>query len=1129
MPTLRHAEELIAEIEQLGITVWAEDRRLRYKAPQGILTPELKQRLIDNRDRLLALLSERDGALREMRLPPVTTRPPDQERQLSYSQQRLWFLDQLLPAQPAYNMAYAYRLRGSLDVEALKQSLSHIVRRHEILRTAIVAVSGVPQLRVATDIVLELPVTDLSGCAKPEREAQARRLASSEVRRPFDLSSAPPLRARLLRLDPAEYWLILCVHHVVNDDRSFDILWQELQAGYEARCRGSDAELPALHIQYADFAAWQRAQLNAGRLDAQRDYWRRQLGGQRPTLDVPTDLERPASKAYRGKLRTFVVPGDIADAMRHLAQSCNATLDMTVAAALTALLHRYTGHDDVVIGITIDGRRQQEVESLIGLFADTLVLRIELSGDPSFRHVVDRVRNVALDAYACQDIPFERVIEDLQPTRDPSRAPLFDVMLVVRKAPVPRGLSGLQIEKLPVTTGTARFDLTLELTETPESQLDGSFEYDVDLFEPATIDRLVTHFLTLLAGAASAPDRRLSELPLLTDAERRQLLVEWNATASEYPREKCVHQLFEEQVARAPGRTAVKVGATVIISYAELEARATRVAHVLRSRGLRRGERVGLCVERDAEMLAVVLGILKAGAAYVPLDPSFPEERLRFIAQDAELALLVSTTALASAFGLPRDRQLLLDADARSIAAAPDTRLPVDVDSARPEDPAYVIYTSGSTGKPKGVIVPHRAVVNFLTSMSRVPGLDANDVLVAVTTLSCDISVPELQLPLAVGATVVIASRDEAMDDRALIRLLERHRATVMHATPATWRLLLEAGWSGERHFKALVGVEAVPQDVADQLIVRGVELWNMYGSTETTVWTTCARVRDTGNGIGIGKPIANTTAYILDAQKNLCATGVPGELCVGGAGVTLGYWKRPELTAERFIADPFSEAPGTTLYRTGDRARWRNDGTLEHLGRHDDQVIVRGFRVELGEIDAVLAEHPAVDQAAVHLWKVHANDVRIVACCVPVNAGALAPASLRKYLRARLPEYMIPQYFLPVKQIPLMPNGRIDRNTLPTPVVAESRIGQHEEPLDPIETAIAEIWTHLIGPARPIGRADRFFEMGGHSLLALQALRQIENKLGVRLDLRVLLQESLSEIATRCRSERFLGVGGNR
>jgi len=423
--------------------------------------------------------------------------------------------------------------------------------------------------------------------------------------------------------------------------------------------------------------------------------------------------------------------------------------------------------------------------------------------------------------------------------------------------------------------------------------------------------------------------------------------------------------------------------------------------------------------------------------------------------------------------------------------------------------------------------VPHRAVVNFLTSMTREPGLTADDVLVAVTTLSFDIAVLELQLPLMLGATVVIASRDEAMDGQALKGLLEQHRASVMQATPVTWRLLLEAGWSGGAPFKALVGGEALPKDLADQLIARGVELWNLYGPTETTVWSTCARITDTSNGISIGKPIANTTVYILDAQSNLCPIGVPGELCIGGVGVTLGYWNRPELTAERFIPDPFSATPGATLYRSGDRARWCNDGTLEHLGRLDDQAKMRGFRIELGEIEAVLAEHPEVRQAAVHLWQVKANDVRIVACCVPAKAGILAPIKLRKHLRARLPEYMIPQYFLPVEEIPLTPNGKVDRHRLPTPVVSESGIGQHEAPADPVEATIAEIWTKLIHADRPIGRNDRFFEMGGHSLLGLQALRQMEQKLGMRLDFRMLFQENLADIATRCRSQRTDQSGG--
>jgi amino acid adenylation domain-containing protein len=476
---------------------------------------------------------------------------------------------------------------------------------------------------------------------------------------------------------------------------------------------------------------------------------------------------------------------------------------------------------------------------------------------------------------------------------------------------------------------------------------------------------------------------------------------------------------------------------------------------------------------------------------------------------------------LAGTFGLACGRQLLLDADAKTIASEPDTRLPRDADTAWAEDPVYVIYTSGSTGKPKGVVVPHRAVVNFLTSMAREPGLTPDDVLVAVTTLSFDIAVLELQLPLTVGAMVVIASRDEAIDAHSLRALLTQRGATVMQATPATWRLLLEAGWACRPPFKALVGGEALPKDLADALIARGVELWNLYGPTETTVWSTCARITDTSNGITIGKPIANTTVRVLDAQKNLCPVGVPGELCIGGDGVTLGYWNRPELTSDRFIPDPFSTAPRAMLYRTGDRARWRNDGMLEHLGRLDDQVKIRGFRIELGEIEAVLCEHSSVRQATVHLWTVKANDVRIVACCVLAKGQVLAPIGLRKHLRARLPEYMIPQNFLAVDEIPLTPNGKVDRRRLPTPVVTESRIGRHEAPSDPVEATIAEIWTELIGRAQPIGRFDKFFEIGGHSLLGVRALRQIEDKVDVRLDFRVLVQETLAEIATRCRSQR--------
>ncbi len=589
-----------------------------------------------------------------------------------------------------------------------------------------------------------------------------------------------------------------------------------------------------------------------------------------------------------------------------------------------------------------------------------------------------------------------------------------------------------------------------------------------------------------------------------------------------------LHEVFESQVIPCADRIAV--GDSVeALTYSELSARSNRIAHALRSAGACRGQRIGLCVERSVGMLAAVLGILKAGATYVPLDPGFPLERLCFMAEDAELTLLVSTTALADSFNLPRERQLLLDADASKLLSESTQALMSNTElDACPEDPAYIIYTSGSTGKPKGVVVPHRAVVNFLSSMAREPGLAIDDVLMAVTTLSFDIAVLELYLPLMQGASVVIANREEAMDGYALSKLLEQHQATIMQATPVTWRLLLEAGWEGNKNFKALVGGEALPKDLANQLLGHGIELWNMYGPTETTVWSTCARIMDTTDGISIGKPISNTTVYILDEQECLCPIGVAGELYIGGDGVTLGYWNQAELTAERFIENPFSTSAGATLYRTGDRACWRNDGTLEHQGRLDFQVKVRGFRVELGEIEVVLAEHPDILQVAVHLWTVGPDDVRIVACCVPTKVGVLALVSLRQYLRTRLPEYMIPQYFLPIDEIPLTPNGKVDRRRLPIPTTEESYIGRHEAPANSVEVIIAEIWTTLIQPSRPIGRYDKFFEMGGYSLLAMRAIQQMECQLGVKLDIRLLLQESVADIAILCRPKNaFQGEGG--
>lgn len=1116
------AQELIAEFAQLGIAVWVQDDRLRYKAPHGVLTAGLRQRLTDNKGPLLALLSAQRNPWSALRLPAVTRRPPDQQPQLSYMQQRLWFLDRLLPGRATYNMAYAYRLRGALDAVALRQALRDIVRRHEVLRTEIVVVEGAARPRVADGCALELPLTDLTGCPAPDRAQRAHRRVADEARQPFDLGRAPLLRARLLRMDADEHWFVLCLHHVVNDDWSFEVLWRELAVCYQARRLGAEPGLPELGIQYADFAAWQHEQLSDGRLKGQLDYWKCQLNGLRSTLDLPLDRQRPAQKTHRGELCEFIVPQHIVEALRQLARHRNATLYMVLVAALKTLLHRYARVNDIAIGTAIAGRNRPELAPLIGFFINTLVLRTDLSGDPGFSDLVDRVREVALAAYANQDVDFECVIETLQPERDFGRTPLFNVFLVLHQAPEVRRLNGLQIEQLPVSAGTAKFDLTLELTEAPEGLLSGSFEYDTDLFEHATINRVVGHFLVLLGGIAATPDRRLSELPLLTDAERHQMLVEWNATAREYGREARLHRLIEQQAAHTPHSVALEFEGRAL-TYAQLNCRANQLARVLRARGVGPDVLVGVCAERSFEMVAALLAVLKAGGAYVPLDPSYPAARLGQMLEDVRSPLVLAQTHLADRLPTGVAQVLLLEA---SWSAYAGEALEDLEDAGTPQDLAYVIFTSGSTGRPKGAMNTHRGICNFLLWLQQEYGLCSDDRLLQNTSFAFDPSLWEFFWPLLSGARLVIARPEGHKDSAYLVRLIRESGITTLGLVPSMLRVFLEEeGLEACASLRRIFcGGEALPHALQERCFARlpGVELHNLYGPTEAAVAVThwACRRADERLTIPIGRPVANTQVYVLDPRAEPIPVGVSGELHIGGVQVGRGYIGRADLTTERFVPDPFSPTPGALLYRTGDLARFLADGAIEYLGRLDDQAKIRGYRVEPGEIEAALAAHPEVRQAAVYVWEAKPGDARIVACCVPASEGRLAPIGLRKHLQARLPEYMIPQHFLPVAEIPLTPNGKVDRERLPRPVVSEASFQRYEAPFDRVETVIAEVWTQLIRPSRPIGRSDKFFEMGGHSLLAMQALQQMEQRLRVKLGFATLLHESLADIAKRCRQE---------
>jgi amino acid adenylation domain-containing protein len=787
-------------------------------------------------------------------------------------------------------------------------------------------------------------------------------------------------------------------------------------------------------------------------------------------------------------------------AVHDLSRAEGVTPFMTLLAAFQALLHRYGGPDDVVVGTPIANRNRAETEEVVGVFVNTLVVRSDLSGDPTFRELLGRVRREVLGAFANQDVPFEQLLEAVRPGRGAGSAPLFQVMFsFLNETPPAPTAAGVTWSAGGMTdNGTSKFDLTLFLEDSPDC-LQGAFEYSTDLFEPATVGRMAGHLRVLLAGAVADPGRRLSRLPVLTGPERKQLLDGWNDTRAEYPRRASVHQLVERQAAEAPRRTAV-VFEGAGMTYGELNVRSNQLAHFLRARGVGPDVPVGLLARRSAKMVVGLLGILKAGGAYVPLDPDFPPDRLNFYAQDSRMPVLLAQQP-PEGFR-PPDGAHVVDLDAHwPTVTGESTRMLPSV--ATPDSLAYVLYTSGSTGKPKGVQVPHRALTNFLHAMRREPGLTEDDVLLAVTTLSFDIHALELWLPLTAGARVVVASRDTAADGDRLREALARSQATVLQATPATWRLLLAAGWEGDKRLRALCGGEALPPELAARLLPRVAELWNLYGPTETTVWSTIHRVGSAEGPIPIGRPVANTRVYVLDARLNPLPAGCAGELHIGGDGVARGYLNRPELTAEKFIPDPFG-GPGDRLYKTGDLARWLPGGTLECLGRLDHQVKVRGYRVELGEIEATLAQHPDVQQAVVVARKDPSGADTLAAYLVPKSGRAPAADGLRGHLRAALPDYMVPAAFVLMDTFPLTPNGKVDRQALPAPDKAADDGRTRAAPRDDAERDLLKVWEDVL-KVGPIGTEDNFFDLGGHSLLAAVLVGRVRADLGHALPLGTL------------------------
>ncbi len=1096
--------DFIAYLRSLDIRLVVEDDKLRVNAPKDALTADLRAQIVLRKEEMIAFLKEMEARRPEPQSDKIQPAPRNGDMPLSYSQLRLLFLDQLEPGSTAYTIPSVLKFEGTLDRPALEKSINEIIRRHESVRTTFrMGPGGQPVQVIHPYEWAELPVIDLSGLPEGERESAGRKTIERLCSEPFNLEQDALIRASLIRLSETDHWLIVNMHHIISDGWSTGVFFAELSALYPAFLSEKPSPLAELPVQYADFVAWQRQPATVQAMRAQLEYWRKKLQGRLPVLELPGDFPRPKQQTMHGALYKLALPKELTQKIKQTAGKQAVTLFVLLEAAFDVLLQRYTGLEDIIVGTANANRNRQELERMIGFFMNTLALRFDLSGDPRFTDLLRHVRQVALEAFANQLPPFEHIVEVLHPERDTSHSPVFQVMFILQNTPLPVAtFSNLEASALIFDNRTAKFDLTLNIWEHPEEGLTLIIEYNTDLFKPETVARMAGSYQALLESVCADPTQRISRLMMLTEAERETILVEWNQTQAEYPRDLCLPDLFEAQAARTPEKIAVS-DESEQITYAELDSRANRLARYLRELGVGPEILVGVGLPRSIDLIVTLLAIQKAGAAYLPLDPHFPLDRLVYMLNNSRAAVLVTTSESSAQFSSTKAKLVCLDAVMDAVAALDASPLRLGL---RPGNLAYVLYTSGSTGRPKGVQVLQGNLVNFLIAMQREPGLSAGDTLLSVTTLSFDISGLELYLPLISGARLVLVSSETAADGQKLRQGLETSGATVMQATPATWRLLIAANWRGNSAFKILCGGEALSAGLAASLLERCGELWNMYGPTETTIWSTCERIRSADQVITIGRPIANTRVYILDKQGQPAPIGVPGELYIGGEGVARGYLNLPELTAEKFAPDPFNGASEARMYRTGDLARFLPDGRIDFMGRIDNQVKLRGFRIELGEIDAVLAQHVAIRQAVVVVREDTPGDKRLVAY-LTVHSLAPSVSELRVHLHEKLPEYMIPSLFVFLEELPLTPNGKIDRRALPVPEASRpDLITSYVAPQTETERAIAQIWQEALKVER-VGIDDNFFELGGHSLLVVQIHQQIGEQFPADLTIAQMFQ----------------------
>lgn len=1026
---------------------------------------------------------------------------------LSLGQERLWFMDQLTPDNPAYNMPFAVRLKGDFSVTALEKSFNEIVRRHEILRTSFPSIDGTPVQLIAPAMTLRVPLLDLSSLPEEERDAEVRRLAEEHSHRPFVLAEAPLLRATVLRLGDREHAVLVNIHHIVCDGWSIDILSREIGILYEAFRTEQASPLPELSLQFSDFAQWQRQWLSGEVLESLLSYWKNKLEGMPLLLNLPTDHPRSQIQRFRGAARGLRLSLNLREALKEFNRREGVTLFMTLLAAFQTLLYRYTAQDDINVGIPIAGRQQLETQSLIGFFLNVLVIRARLKDDLTFRELLRQTRESVLEAHEHQDLPFEKLVEALRPKRSLSYEPIVQVAFVFVVTPDAAGKeSELKGEGLSTRNETTKYDLTLYVQETKDAlMLD--IQYSSDLFDNTTIARMLTHYEIILKEIVANPGQQVSKLRLLLDSERRQMFADWNDTRRAYPSDQCINELFEQQVARTPKAAAVLCGDEQL-TYEELNRRANQLAHHLRSLSVGPEMLVGVMMERRIEIVIALLGILKAGAAYVPLDPAYPAKRLSFMLDDSRASVLLTETSLLER--IPAEhatRAICLDADwSRITAGLPDTNPEV---LARPENLAYVIYTSGSTGRPKGVAIEHQSATAFIDWAGEVfDRQDLQGVLLS-TSVCFDLSIFELFVPLSRGGRVILVA-----NALQLAELPDTAEVTLINTVPsAMTELLRMRAVPGSVRVVNLAGEPFNEELVTNIYATTHVErVYNLYGPTEDTTYSTYTLLRS-GEHVTIGRSIANKQAYILDANLQPVPIGVRGELYLGGVGLARCYLDRPELTAEKFIPSPFSA--GLRLYKTGDLARWLPDGNIEFFGRIDNQVKVRGFRIEAGEIETLLNKHPEVQASVVVAREDGAGEKQLVAYLVPQRPGEIEvlPRNVRSYLKETLPDYMIPSFITTIDALPLTPNGKIDHKALPEPgeiVKARSYVA----PNNALESQLARIWEELLGVTQ-VGIRESFFELGGHSLLAVRLMAKIRKQFGKDLPISALFNnETVEELA---------------